>query len=60
MCECNFPEGVTIKPNGENEMSPCDFKLVEKYTNVTVEILECKVCGAVSIGWYRQENTAEG
>lgn len=56
---CDFPHGVTIKPDGEYEMNPCDFKLVLRYENVTVEILECKKCGDVSIGWHRQKDTKE-
>lgn len=56
--ECEH-EGITIKPDGIHELSPHYFKKVQVFKNVTVEILQCKKCGEVSIGWYRQENTEE-
>lgn len=56
MCEHS---GVTIKPDGVHVLSPHQYKKMQKLKNVTIEILECKVCGKVSIGWYRQENTEE-
>lgn len=59
MCNCNFPNGVTIKPDGIHELSPHNFVLDGKYKNVTVEILRCKNCGEVSIGWYMQDDTEE-
>lgn len=55
-CEHN---GFTIKPDGVHDLSPHNFKVTQKLRNVTIEILQCKKCGAVSIGWYRQENTEE-
>lgn len=60
MCDkCSFDYGVVVKPDGKHELSPHPFKLSQKLKNVTVEILECPVCGEVSIGWYRQDNTEE-
>jgi hypothetical protein len=60
MSKCSFPGGITIKPDGVNELDPCEYELTEKYRNVTVEILRCKKCGHVEILWFRQENTEEG
>lgn len=60
MSKCSFPGGITIKPDGVNELDPCEYELIEKYRNVTVEILRCKKCGHVEILWFRQENTEEG
>lgn len=57
--KCSFPEGVVIKPNGQDELDPCRYDVVEKYRNVTVEVLRCKVCGHTEISWYRQEDTEE-
>ena len=57
--KCSFPEGVVIKPNGQDELDPCRYDVVEKYRNVTVEVLRCKVCGHAEISWYRQEDTEE-
>lgn len=59
MCKCTFPDGVTVKPDGMHELDPHQYELDGIYTNVTVEILRCKKCGHVSIGWHRQENTEE-
>ena len=57
---CRFPDGVTIKPDGEHEMSPCcDFYEAEVYKNATVMLLRCKRCGNESVGWLRQDNTEE-
>ena len=56
MCQHN---GVAIKPDGVHDLSPHQYVEEIKLRNVTVQVLRCKVCGKVSIGWYRQENTEE-
>lgn len=56
---CRMPEGITIKPDGEHELDPCTYVLKEVHRNVTVEILQCRECGHVSIGWYPQEDTED-
>ena len=58
MCKCEFPDGVSINLGGV-PVSPCKYELVGKYKNVTVDILKCSVCGDVSIGWYRQDDTED-
>lgn len=58
MCNCEF-DGITFKPDGLHEVSMHEFELSERYRNVTIEILRCKKCGEVSIGWYMQEDTEE-
>ena len=55
---CSFG-GVTIKPDGEHELSPHAFKLSRTLHNVTVQILKCAECGEESVGWTAQENTWE-
>ena len=57
MCKCNFPGGVTIKLDSVHELDPCQYKPIEIHRNVTVEVLRCKVCGRVELGWYRQDDT---
>ena len=57
MEKCKFPDGITIKPDGENELDPCCYETVEIYHNVTVEVLRCKKCGNIDIVWRRQEDT---
>lgn len=59
MKECCHPDGITIKPDGEHELSACHFQLDKRLKNVTIEILVCPKCGKVSIGWYKQENTED-
>ena len=56
--KCQFPNGVEVHI-GERPLSPCKFVLSEIYKNVTVEILKCPICGEVSVGWYRQDNTED-
>ena len=59
MHKCEFPSGAIIKPDGVNTLDPCVYEVVEKYANVTIEVLRCKNCGHTEISWYRQEDTAE-
>ena len=59
MHKCEFPNGMTIKPDGVNELDSCIYEVVEKYANVTIEVLRCKNCGHTEISWYRQEDTEE-
>ena len=59
MHKCEFPNGMTSKPDGVNKLDPCIDEVVEKYANVTIEVLRCKNCGHTEISWYRQENTEE-
>lgn len=60
MCKkCQFPEGVTIKPDGAHELDPCIYEEVERYANVTVIVNRCKRCGHVELMWLRQEDTVK-
>lgn len=52
-------KGITIKPDGIHELSPHAFQEELHLRNVTVQVLRCKTCGYVSIGWRRQNNTEE-
>lgn len=55
--ECIFPDEITPKTNTSHLLDPCQFRVSEIYRNVTVEVLTCPICGAVSISWRKQENT---
>jgi len=55
--KCELPEGMVIRPDGENELDPCLYEEVETYRNVTVHVLRCKRCGNTEIEWTRQPNT---
>jgi len=57
--KCSWPDGVVVKPDGRQELDPCKYQLKEVHSNVTVEISQCPVCGAVDISWTRQPNTED-
>lgn len=59
MHKCSFPNGVVIKPDGINELDPCEYEEIEKYKNVTISISCCRKCGNINISWFRQEDTEE-
>lgn len=59
MKKCEFPEGITVKPDGVNELDPCVYEDVEMYTNVTIIVSRCKKCGHTEISWMRQEDTEQ-
>lgn len=59
MNKCSWGDGVTIKPDGENELDPCIYEEIEKYKNVTITISRCKKCGHIEISWQRQDDTEE-
>lgn len=51
---CSFGEGVSVKPNGIDQLDPCFYKVIEVHKNVTVEVLRCKRCGRIELSWYRE------
>lgn len=55
--ECRFPNDMTIKPDGINELDPHSYLEIERYENVTVLVLRCKNCGHIELEWVRQPNT---
>lgn len=55
--KCKFPHGLTIKPDGENELDPCTYKDVEIFTNVNVIVSKCTKCGHIDISWKPTEET---
>lgn len=59
MKKCSFGKGITIKPDGVNELDPCTYKTIARYRNVTVTIMECTECGHVELSWQWQENTED-
>lgn len=56
--KCSFGN-IVIKPDGIHDLDACDFKVVEKLRNVTIEVIRCEKCGHEEISWYRQEDTEE-
>lgn len=59
MTKCTYPDRVSVKPDGVNELDPCVYKELERYINVTVSVRRCKRCGHIDIAWFRQDNTEE-
>ena len=59
MNKCQFPDGITIKPDGVNELDPCKYKTKQVFSNVIVEISECKNCGNIDVSWYKTADTIE-
>lgn len=49
-----FIKGIIRSIAGLNIISGCDF--VEKYDNKDVQILECEVCGSVSVGYKKDSD----
>lgn len=58
MNECQFPDSFDFNIGGV-QVDPCSFEEVETLKNVTVQILRCRKCGKVTVGWMRQDNTEE-
>ena len=57
--KCSFEGGVTIKPNGVDELDPCFYEIAEVHTNVTVIVRKCKRCGYIDLSWVRQDDTED-
>lgn len=56
MCKCSFPDGITIKPDGINELDPCIYEEVEVHHNVTVRVLKCRKCDHIELEWERGDS----
>lgn len=56
---CRHQGGVTIKPDGVNELLPCPMEDKEIHRNVTVTVSQCSVCGHIEISWERQDDTED-
>ena len=55
---CSFGD-IIIKPDGVNELDPCNFVEVEKHTHCVVTVLKCKRCGRIELEWERTEDTED-
>ena len=56
MDKCKFPNGITIKLDGTNELDPCIYEDIEIHTNCTVIISKCLRCGNLEISWIKNED----
>lgn len=59
MEKCEWPEGLTVKPDGVHELDACVYDVVQRYRNVTIEVLRCSRCGHEEFVWYRQDDTVD-
>ena len=48
--KCCLPGGWNLQL-GEREMDLCQYKVIDEYENATVNILQCKKCGNISVNW---------
>lgn len=51
--DCDLNGWLEFKPDGKNTVSLHDFEEVEVIEGATVQILRCRKCGAISVGWTR-------
>lgn len=56
MDKCKFSNGITIKPDGTNELDPCIYEDIEIHTNCMVIISKCSKCGNLEISWVKNDN----
>lgn len=54
---CQLPEGLTIRPDGINELDPCLYEEVKMVKHCTVHVLQCMRCGHIEISWERESDT---
>ena len=57
--KCCYPNGLVIKPDGQNELDPCIYKDIEMHTNVTVIVSKCINCGHIELSGIRTEETED-
>ncbi|MBR4656556.1 MAG: hypothetical protein IKO68_08335 [Oscillospiraceae bacterium] len=56
MDKCQMPEGLTVRPDGVNELDPCLYEEIETIHNCTVHVLKRKRCGHIEIECERGED----
>lgn len=59
MSKCQFPDGLTIKPDGIHELDPCLYTEIETIHHCTVHVLKCMTCGHIEIEWEREAQDDE-
>lgn len=52
--KCRPPDGIVIKPDGENELDSCIYKVIEEHENCIVRVCRCIRCGHTELEWERQ------
>lgn len=59
MSKCTWGDGITIKPDGVNEIDPCLYEEVETIEHCTVHVMQCVRCGHIEIMWEREKNNVQ-
>ena len=54
---CQFPDGITVRPDGIHELDPCVYEEIEVVAHCIVHVLRCKRCGHMEIEWEREAST---
>lgn len=49
MKPCSFPPGLTVRPDGVHELSPCRYRQIGVPLEADIEVYQCARCGAISI-----------
>lgn len=64
MCEkCEWPDGISFRPDGVNELDPCLYEDVESIyissLGITIIVSKCVRCGNIDVSYikdYEKEN----
>lgn len=59
MTKCSHGDGITVKPDGVNELDPCRYREVQVLKNVTLHVLECMKCGHIELEYEKQADTED-
>lgn len=52
--DCDRDAWYEFRPDGEHALSLHEYEEVETIHNACVQILKCRKCGKLSIGWYKE------
>lgn len=50
---CDYEGYIEFRPDGIHDVSLHEYEEIDVIENVTVQILKCKACGKISIGYWR-------
>lgn len=60
MPDCDRDAWWDFRPDGEHSLSKHEYEEVEVIPNCEVQILKCRACGKISVGWKRQKKLTLG
>lgn len=50
---CDYEGWLEFRPDGVHDVSLHEYEEIETIENCTVQVLKCKACGKISIGFWR-------